>query len=78
MLSELHLLEERHGNTIWLPSRTEMADYLDLNHATVSRVIARLKRDGVIQMAGGQSALVAWGRLQTITSQGRAPFGCSI
>lgn len=78
MLSELHLLEERHGNTIWLPSRTEMADYLDLNHATVSRVIARLKRDGVIQMAGGQSALVAWGRLQTITSQGRAPFGRSI
>lgn len=70
MLSALRALTTPHGNAIWLPSRTEMADYLDLNHATVSRVIARLKRDGVIQMAGANNAVVAWDRLQATCSQG--------
>lgn len=70
LLSALQVLDKTHGLAIWLPSRYEMADYLDLNHATVSRVIARLRRDGVIQLTGAQSAVVAWDRLQATRSQG--------
>ena len=70
LLSTLRALTTPHDNAIWLPSRTEMADYLDLNHATVSRVIARLKRNDVIQMAGANNAVVAWDRLQATCSQG--------
>lgn len=70
LLSALHALEKPHGNAIWLPSRTEMADYLDLNPATVSRVIARLRRDGVIRMAGLNHAVVAWDVFQAQRSHG--------
>ena len=63
LLSTLKALPAASGQAIWLPTRTEMADFLDLNHATVSRVIARLRRNGVIQLVGTHSALVAWERL---------------
>ncbi len=63
MLSALKAFLATPDQALWLPTRTEMADFPDLNHATVSRVIARLRRDGVIQRVGTNGAVVAWERL---------------
>lgn len=48
------------GETIWLPSRLEMSDMVGLAVETASRVISRLRREGVLHSAGqGQARLEA-------------------
>lgn len=55
-----NLLPE-HSDTCWLPSRTEMADILDINHVTASRVVARLFREGALRRSvRKQFAQVDW------------------
>lgn len=39
------------GSTIWLPSRQEMSDMLGLAPETASRLVSRLRREGVLEVA---------------------------
>lgn len=49
LLEQIRDLDPDVTDTCWLPSRSEMADILDINHATASRVVARLFREGMLQ-----------------------------
>lgn len=40
------------GSTIWLPSRLEMSDMVGLAVETASRVVSRLRREGVLESRG--------------------------
>lgn len=51
VLLMLELLKSAHppeALTIWLPSRQDMADMLDMNHVTASRVVANLYRSNIL------------------------------
>lgn len=39
------------GSSIWLPSRQEMSDMLGLAPETASRLVSRLRREGILQVA---------------------------
>lgn len=64
LLEQIRKLHPEKADACWLPTRTEMADILDINHATASRVIARLYREGVLKRsASKEAALIDWNRL---------------
>lgn len=67
LLEQLKKLHPEKSDACWLPSRTEMADILDINHATASRVVARLFRDGALRRgATKEVARVDWNRVHTL------------
>jgi CRP-like cAMP-binding protein len=62
LLEQIRKLDPAMPDTCWLPSRSEMADMLDINHVTASRVVARLFRDGMLRRTADKaSAQVDWG-----------------
>ena len=67
LLEQLKKLHPEKADACWLPSRGEMADILDINHATASRVVARLFREGTLRRAANKDfALVDWGRIRRL------------
>lgn len=48
LLEQLRKAHLPQATSIWLPSRQEMADTLDINHVTASRVVAHLFRETVL------------------------------
>jgi len=48
LLDQLRKAHLSQATSIWLPSRHEMADTLDINHVTASRVVAHLFRENVL------------------------------
>lgn len=52
------------GASIWLPSRLEMSDMVGLAVETASRVISRLRREGVLQAVGQNRARLDGARLR--------------
>jgi CRP-like cAMP-binding protein len=48
LLEQLRKAHLSQATSIWLPSRHEMADTLDINHVTASRVVAHLFRENVL------------------------------
>lgn len=64
LLEQIRNLDPEMTDTCWLPSRSEMADILDINHATASRVVARLFREGVLRRtANKEISQVDWNLL---------------
>lgn len=64
LLKQIKKLHPDQANAYWLPSRSEMADILEINHVTASRVVARLFRDGTLQRAGNKEFVqIDWGLL---------------
>lgn len=49
LLAQLRKAHAPEVTSIWLPSRQEMADTLDINHVTASRVVAHLYRENVLR-----------------------------
>lgn len=49
LLEQLRKAHPAEVRSIWLPSRQEMADTLDINHVTASRVVAHLFRESVLR-----------------------------
>lgn len=49
LLEQLRKAHPANISSIWLPSRQEMADTLDINHVTASRVVAQLFRERVLR-----------------------------
>lgn len=49
LLEQLRKAHPANLSSIWLPSRQEMADTLDINHVTASRVVAQLFRERVLR-----------------------------
>lgn len=69
LLEQLKKLHPETTNTCWLPSRDEMADILDINHATASRVVARLFRECVLRRTESKRAVrVDWDLLSHLRS----------
>lgn len=61
LLEHIRKLHPKTADAYWLPSRAEMADILDINHVTASRVVARLFRDGALRRAASKDlAQVDW------------------
>lgn len=58
LLGKIHPPET---DSFWLPGRQDMADLLDINHITASRVVAGLYREGVLQRTARHGlAGIAW------------------
>lgn len=69
LLEQLRKLQAEKAEVCWLPSRYEMADILDIHHATASRVIARLFRDGALKPTARRDfAQVNWSRIRCLRS----------
>lgn len=69
LLEQLRTLQAEKAEVCWLPSRYEMADILDIHHATASRVIARLFRDGALKPTARRDfAKVNWSRIRNLRS----------
>jgi CRP-like cAMP-binding protein len=69
LLEQLRKLHAEKAEVCWLPSRYEMADILDIHHATASRVIARLFRDGALRPTARRDfAKVNWNRIRSLRS----------
>ncbi|WP_342132664.1 Crp/Fnr family transcriptional regulator [Hydrogenophaga sp. OTU3427] len=69
LIEQLKKLHPEKTEVCWLPSRYEMADILDINHATASRVIARLFRDGALQRTASRDFVrVDWAHIRTLLS----------
>lgn len=59
----LHLLERlavhaAHDGSIWLPRRDEIGAMLDITLETASRLVSALRREGVLTLTPGRSALL--------------------
>lgn len=77
LLEQLKKLHPEMAEACWLPSRNEMADILDINHATASRVVARLFRDGALRRSTSKEfARVDWGRIQSLRSSCETTVRC--
>jgi CRP-like cAMP-binding protein len=69
LLEQIRKLQPEKADACWLPTRSEMADILDINHATASRVVARLFREGVLQRsASKESAQIDWDHIRRLRS----------
>lgn len=58
---KLLMLLQRHADDparIWLPRREQMGDMLDMTFETASRVVSRLRREGVLELLPRQQARV--------------------
>ncbi|MDP1646980.1 MAG: Crp/Fnr family transcriptional regulator [Rubrivivax sp.] len=66
MLRLLHKLAEHAGpdELIWLPQRDEIGAMLNLTFETASRLISRLRREGVLELLGPRHARVEDAALQ--------------
>ena len=74
----LHLLQRlgNHAgpdNTIWLPRREEIGAMLDMTVETASRLVSALRREGVLTLTPGRSALLDRAALRrTLLAEGAA------
>lgn len=69
LLEQLKKLHPEKAVICWLPSRSEMADILDINHVTASRVVARLFREGALRRAVSKEfAQVDWSLISSMRS----------
>lgn len=71
LLEQLQKLHPEQTDACWLPSRCEMADLLDMNHATASRVVAKLFKEGALHRAASKDFVrVDWGRIRRLRASG--------
>lgn len=69
LIEQLKKLHPEKTEICWLPSRYEMADILDINHATASRIIAQLFRDGALQRTDSKDFVrVDWAHIRALRS----------
>jgi CRP-like cAMP-binding protein len=69
LIEQLQRLHPEKTEVCWLPSRYEMADILDINHATASRVIARLFRNGALVRTDSRDHVrVDWTHIRALRS----------
>lgn len=67
LLGVLQKLQPEQTDCFWLPSRNEMADILDINHATASRIVARLFREGALRRVSRKDFVkVDWNRIRML------------
>ena len=66
--------ESQHNNAEFsLPfSRREIADLLNLSEETVCRLMADMKREGIIKAPRRHVAILDWGRLRAMADGGAA------
>lgn len=69
LLLVLKALHPPQTRSVWLPTRSDMADFLDINLATASRLVTRLQRDAVLHVEGLASATVDWDKVQELLSR---------
>lgn len=71
LLKHLRKLHPEKADAYWLPSRNDMADILDINHATASRVVARLFREGALRRTASKSFVqVDWSLISRLRRGG--------
>lgn len=69
---KLLTLLARHADadgSIWLPRREEMGDMLDMTIETASRLVSRLRREGVLEPLPARRARIDQGRLAAALRQ---------
>jgi CRP-like cAMP-binding protein len=67
LLEQLRKAHPREATPLWLPSRQDIADTLDINHVTASRVVARLYREKVLLRAARNDEVgIDWHRVHRL------------
>jgi CRP-like cAMP-binding protein len=67
LLEQLKSLHPESADVFWIPSRSEMADILGINHVTASRVVAKLFRESALLRASHKNyARVDWERVRLL------------